>query len=399
MALFGKKSKAAASELVLVCDIGSARVAAALVLLRDGAVPQMLYRTEHPIVFQKELDFSRFTLSMLDSLSKVLATVETEGLRHIHFGGKKRKRVVIQRAVCIYASPWHLSHTKVLQHNPEDPFTVTQELIDAAIEQEGKTFTENELIEYEESVGAGMELIEQQVTGIRLDGYTVSNPIGREAHELSFVVTVTMMASALREAVEERLQKTIHTTDIRHHSFGYVGFVALRDLFQDANDFLLIDVTGEISDISVIQNDVLLSSASFPYGSRNLIREISKTHNTQPETARSMVKNFVTGDGNQEIQESLENAQHKWTMHLVDALNTAGESTPLPQKVFCVIDENLSALFQRAAVEAFTQIQSVRSAEDFTLISSGLLQGHIDFRAGITEDPFLALETLYVNRT
>lgn len=396
MALF-KKQNSSSGKLILLCDIGSARVAGALALICSGKQPQVLYRTESPIVFQEDLDFSRFTLSMLEALNSVLENIETQGLKHIHVS-RSKKNISIDKVLCTYASPWHLSQTKTLHHHKSDKFKVTQELIDSIIETEGKKFAEKELAEYEESVGAEMELIEQQVTGVTLDGYTVHQPIGRETNELSFVVTVTIMAKNLKVAVANSIQKRIGTNLIAHHSFGYVGFIALRDAFPETNNFLLIDVTGEISDVSLVQNGMLLSSSSFPLGSRSLIRSVGKSHKIKPETAKSMVRGYIEDSGHSDVKEAIENAQHSWTMGAVDALNIMRSVAPLPKSVFCIVDEGLAPVFQDALSQAFKQMQTRHTQDDIAVLSTGMLHEHIDFRSGITEDPFIAMDVLYADR-
>lgn len=399
MTLFSKK-KEGKNTLVLLCDIGTARVAGALVLLKENEAPKILYQTEEEMLFQKELDFKRFTYSMLDALDAVLERIEREGFAHIHTT-TEAKNVPVAGALISYASPWHISEVTQVTHTEKnnESFFVDKALLHRLVREEHKRFADKELAQREAHTEARMEIIEQQITGITLEGYTVEDPMKKKTTELSFTVAVTMMASALKGAVEKRIAKHVHADNIAHHSFGFIAFTTLRDVYQDIEDFLLVDVTGEITDAHVVSDTSLRDVVSFPCGTRSIIRRISNVKNIDIAQARSFIRAYARShqDSTDKDQVVVEEALEGWVDACTNALTTLEDSVVLPGTVFCMIDEQLAPLFKGALENAITRL-GMKGHVEVHILSAGSFIPHIAFRAGVSHNPFIATEALFAYR-
>ena len=77
--MFGLGSSQKISSPVLIFDIGSGSVGAALVDI-TGVIPTMLWNVRRPFPFQEKLEYSRYRKGMLETFSSVAALVQKEGI-------------------------------------------------------------------------------------------------------------------------------------------------------------------------------------------------------------------------------------------------------------------------------------------------------------------------------
>ena len=127
MALFSKNKKNSNSSPVVLFDIGSGSVGAALVVFGKDDKPTILHSVRAPITFQKEIRPDLFIKRMLHSLESVALELEQKGIAKLGRGifGKKH----IGEILCVFSSPWYTSQTKILTYERKKPFMVDSRLI------------------------------------------------------------------------------------------------------------------------------------------------------------------------------------------------------------------------------------------------------------------------------
>jgi len=397
--LFSKKKQE--GEIVLIFDIGSASVGAALAFLKPSGVPKVLYSTRRQMVFQKKLNFTRFTSSMLTTLEQTIRDVERHGLPHLTF--TKRGGGSVSRILCSYASPWYISQVKVLTLKKDRPFIISEEVVDALIKKEEERIKKSKGRGEIEKSGGDALSIERQVINITIEGYNVGNPYGKRVNEATMTVALTMISRELRDKVSALLNRNIATDDILHHSFSLIGFSVVRDFENTPPDFLFIDVSGEVTDISLVKNDTLLETVSFPRGKHFVLRHIAEGTHTSPEEASTLIRMYLEGSSNADTTLGFEThvalVQKEWADAFGKALDGLSSDMAIPHVVYLTADIDMAGLFSRFIKENKAH-QDMFTGGTFavTELRGSHVAPYVTFRGGVVTDSFLALEAVYFNK-
>jgi cell division ATPase FtsA len=271
-----RKNKKNKKEVVLILDIGSGSVAGSFVEFNIGQDPRVLYVKRVPIKLFLTLSGERFKKAMLESLSITLNDLNKNGLRQLESYSNNR----VKKVYCSLASPWFVSQTKTLVVKEDKEFTITAKFISDLLQKEEDSFENSNLSKYSSNKRHASEVIERKLIDVRLNGYKVKDPIGKKAQSAEFDIFLSMSQATILDSIEDVLSKYFLTEEINFHSFTLVSFSAIRDIYESVSSFLFLDITGEVTDISIIKLGTILKTASFPVGKNSVIREVTKTLKT-----------------------------------------------------------------------------------------------------------------------
>ncbi len=261
MSLFSGKKK---RELVAVFDIGSSGVGGALFCKDHTGTPEIVFSVREAVPFQENVDYDLFLKSTLKALEEISKKISLSGL-----GAPKK-------IFCVLASPWYASQSRTVLLEKNTPFVFTSKLADNLIQKEISLFKESYMAEHEDK-GDKMRLIEFKNMKISLNGYATNDPLDKKTTKVEMILFLSMGSEHLIKKIEEAIGRHMHSVNIVFSSLAMASFSVSRDMFIHRDNFLLIDVGGEITDISMIKGDMLRESISFPMGKNFLLREISKS--------------------------------------------------------------------------------------------------------------------------
>ena len=384
MSLFTGKSRRTKRHIALVFDIGSASVAGALVVLARNAKPRVLYSVRKPIVFQEQLSFDRFVSSLFETFTLVVDSIQRKGLEYLNT--RALRPDAIASALCTYASPWYTARTRVLTLRKGKPFSVTRSLIDKIVTRERE----------KESAGPG-DVIEQSITAIKLNGYTVSAVEGKEAKQLELTLSTTMLSEEVARGLEGILAQRFYRSPVHHHSFPLAAFTAIRDITHDGDNFLVLDVSGEVSDVSLVKDGALLETASFPLGKHQILRRFMGNLGLGATEAQSLLRMYAESatalaDAAQ-TQAAILTVQDEWSRAFTEALERIERNMPLPRTLFFISDRDYARL-----VRAFIEATDTRSRFEVREIDQAMLQEHVDFSSGHGHDPFIGIGAFFSSK-
>jgi len=395
--LFSQDKK---GEVVLLYDIGSASVGAALVLLEENMKPKILYSTRKNMVFQNELDFGRFTNSMEEIVKEVSLDVQKNGLPHLKF--TKLGTLSPKKIYCTLASPWYASQTRIIKSAKEKPFTVTKEKIKLLVDKEVENFTEfaksNKQINNEAT-----EIIEKRIMQIKLNGYETSNPFNKKAETLELAIAVSVAQKKILNSITNVVHSVFVAQPIEFNSFSFTAFDSLRDTMIHTESFLFIDVSGEITDVSLIKDNIIRESSSFPMGKNNVIREVTKELNIGEAEAVSMISMYHDGtlqkDKEEKIAQILIGIEQKWISSFQNALLKLSDTFSIPSSVFFTSDQSVGHLFSSLIhKEEFSQFTMTDEMFSVIYVDHIFLKDFVVFSRKVERDPFLILGALFANK-
>lgn len=262
MGVFSSEKKVIESSKYLLIDIGSDFISATLVAVSAMAPfkkPEIYFFTKERIAVSENFDFKFFVMQMGKALKKVCTDV-------VHSSNSIPEEVHV-----FLHSPWCAQQNRNITFVKTSSFEFTQgfarELIKRELARIGK---ENSGL-----VSGPANVFEYQTVGVKLNGYEVANPFGKSAKEVSMNVETAFAEEEILNNIKELLAHAFNERNIIFHSAVLSSYVAVMDTVSDVKDFLLLTVGGNISELTLVRNDKLLQSASFPCGENNILQKAS----------------------------------------------------------------------------------------------------------------------------
>lgn len=377
-------------ELALVFDVGSSSVGGALFFIQKSRAPKIIISLREQITLEDKIDPDRFLLSTIKSLEIVASKISLAGLG------------APSRIFCVLSSPWYASQTRIIKLEKNTPFTFTTKLADDLIQKETAFFKEEHLSNYLKA-GNKVRHLEFKSMKTLLNGYSTSKPVGQKAKELEMVIFVSMGAEQVLEKIEEVVFRHFHSKEVKYSSFITASFTVARDMFIHQEDFLLIDIGGEMTDISMIKKDVLRESASFPLGRNFLVREVSSSLKCTLDEAKSFVSlykdNHADGSLTQKLEPIMSKSKKEWLKNFQESLAHLSNDISIPAIVFITVEEDLAQFFSDIIkTEQFNQYILTESKFQIIYLSTKMLHEVADFEENVVRDPFLIIESVYINR-
>jgi len=388
MSIFSKSKEK--GELALVFGIGSSSVGGALFYVEKSGVPKIIFSAREPILVLNQVDIDQLLSLTMKSLSVVSNKIFSSGL------GTPSK------IFCVLSSPWYASQTRTIKLEKNTPFVFSTKLADSLIQKEIGLFKQEHKENYSYA-NSNVLPIELKNMKIMLNGYATSKPLDQKAKELEMIIFVSMSSEQFLKKVEESIHQHFHHQDIKFSSLVMVSFAVARDLFIHEDSFLLVDIGGEMTDISMIKKEVLRESVSFPMGRNFITRSIAGALNCSLDEAQSLFFTYKDGHASEATNKILEPVVNKlkteWLQKFQESLANLSKDISIPATIFITVNQDLADFFSETIkTEQFTQYTLTDSKFKVIFLGTQALHGAATFEENITRDSFTIMEVIYINR-
>lgn len=379
-----------ASELVLIFDIGSSSVGGALVELHSDKVPNILLSIREPILLEPETTFDRFFFLTLKSVEIVAEKLSKSG------HGSPRK------IYCVLSSPWYASQTRAVILEKETPFLVNASLHDDLLKKEIALFQEEYLAKYGHP-NEKVRSLEIKTIRTKLNGYETTEPLNQKARIFEMTLFISLSPELVLNRIGESINRHFHLRKIKFSSFVMASFVVARDIFAHQENFLLIDLGGEVTDISMVKKSVLRESISFPMGTNFMVRGIAEGMHTSLEEAKSILAIYKDGHAVGTLEQKLEPIinylKESWLKKFQESLANLSNDISIPSNIFLSIDKEYAELFKNIIkTEQFNQYTLTESKFEVSFLGTEALSGNVSFGGGVERDPFIIIPAIYISR-
>ncbi len=296
---------------------------------------------------------------MSTNLEEQLLAISKEGFTHTYWQGKSK---TIESAIVSFSSPWFVLKTKHLVISNEKDFLVSEAFLDDVIDKEEIVFVS----ELANDTQDAFEIIEKNIIHTKINGYTLNNPLGKKTKNLDAVLCMSAMDRGVVERVFNSVLRhsQIPKEKIALHTFPLVSFTVIRDFFSSGSDFLIMDVTGDMSDITLVQDSVIMQTVSMPSGRNFILRQISKAFDVSIEIAESMLHLYNTekiqDTEKQKMQELIELVEREWAIYFENALLELSPSLSLPANLYLMAESDVSIIYNN-----FLSLSKVDSTASF----------------------------------
>ena len=388
---FSRKPKIG-QRFVVIFDIGSGSIGGAFASIDPGRTPEIIFTTRRDIPFQEKLDFQRFLNSMIKELEEMFVVMQKAG------GG-----IRVEQAFCVLASPWYASQTRIVRFSQPAPFSVTDKALSKLLQKEIDLLKASNLFAHSRVEDQLPQIMEAKNVQVKLNGYEVREPVGKRASELEAAFYISLIPGKIYTSISESITKFWSVRDVHFSSFAFTAFDCIRDIFVDDSSFLFMDISGEVTDISLAKDNVLLESVSFPAGKNMLVRALVKEMKTTPAAAISELDLYLlersTREHAKQIERILDSVAQEWLVFFENALAELATEFPIPRTLFYTADNNVMKWFENAIRgTSFTKFSSDEGSFAIRFLGSSFLNKFVQVLEPSFQDPFLAIEVMFANK-
>jgi len=300
-----------------------------------SSVGGLLFETKEGEKIRALISFRKAVNFLFDTNLNASLRCSVESLRFVTKELKKFHPGKIDFVVCVFSSPWFISKTKTVTVTMEKPFEIKNEFFNSLIEEEERNLNKSEKI--------NNQFIEHAIMKAELNGYSVKNPIGKTARSVKSSIYVSAGVNKAIEAVEKEIEKSFNRSSLTLATLPFVAFKVLDDIIGDKEGFLIIDIGGEVTEISIVRNSALERTVSFSVGYNLLLRKISARMNTFFGESVSILKSHLRGHlavGDlDKATLAINDSVKEWMLGLKDSLSEISKDGLLPQEALLMGDD------------------------------------------------------------
>ncbi len=343
MSIFGKSN----DKVYLLIDIGSGSLTSSFVLYKKKDIPLFLHTITKDFVVTDKPNSTSLFESMAKTLDETLEEMVREGRSHKYWKGNNTE---ISGAVISFSSPWFMPKTKHIEITKEKPFIVSQKFVDDLIKQEEILFEED--TNKSTNTNDQFEVIEKSIVHMKINGYVLKNYIGHKTSTFDAFLCMSIISKGVITKIYDTILKHTHIPkeSILSHTFPIVSFSILRDLYPNYSNFLIVDTTSEVTDLTLIDNDVISQASSFPSGTNFILRQIAKSFSVSTEIAKSTLTLFVEGKLDKEVSTKMElvinDVEKEWSIYFEKALEELSNGKNLPSRVYITSENEVSSIYK-----------------------------------------------------
>ncbi len=303
---------------IAVFDVGGSYISAVL-LGGDRNNRDIQWSVRLPLGFDAHDDFSKFSRETFRTLGEVSSRL------HSYYSGP------VDDLHCLLSSPWHVAEASRVFFDDLGPVRKPEDVI--------SNITADSLAKHlDRHRSAGFELvpIDNVVMKTFIDGQPIIKYTGLPGKTLTLHHFASSTDNAVRRRFEEKLEPSFQYKKAQFHSSLLSTFAVTKDALGDDKDFAILDVTGELTDVTIVKNGVIVSIASFPIGKYTVARRLAETTGRSAQTAYSELK--ICGEGLMSQMEKtrllsdLQEIKREWLYSLDEVLSgyeNHGEGLPL----------------------------------------------------------------------
>lgn len=377
----------------VVLDIGSATVGAAVVSsLSQSEPPRIHFTTRVPISLDEQFEYLRFVDATLKATRYV-------GEQVLQFLSKHPKFNSLDEVAVVLASPWYAEKAIHLERELEKETTITSHFIQTLLDEEDDTPNQEEERILKQRNILQPAIFERRILNISLNGYPSANPMGKDARRVAVDLFVAVMEQSFYTALHQLIEEQFANAEFVLHSHLLATFTTIRDCFGLQGDFLLVDVSGEVTDVALILNDVIVGTTTFPVGTYTIAQEVAQKKGTTVQEVLSLMS-LQSQESEALHPDSKEHAlltegKVRWKQEFERALQNLVHSATYPRDLFITASPSSSLWFKQILTN-----NEEGDEKNFvvTPLVDCLAENLVIMEKSVSLDTMLAIETLHVVR-
>ncbi len=341
MSFFARTKKR--ENYALVYNFSSGAVTAALIkITKETGVNVLLYAKE-ALAFQLDFKTDQYLSNLGKAISSVTNIIHQDGVKQINLS--QTDLIKIDTIYYIFSTPWSHTETHTIKVKENKAIKLSPSFFTNLVKKEIKN-TDNQ-----------HQLIENHITQIKVNGYTLDvPPKNLLAKEAEITVLTSYVEIKIIELINQAINKVFIVEQQIYHSNILAEYSTLRDLFSNQTDYLNLNITEEITELTLIKEGNLHSQATFPIGRNTLVRDLANQTKSLPAVADSLIQ--LAGQSAHNLfaglstKVALDLSLTNWQAQFTEIINHLSASTFLPQNIFLLSYGDLSDIIANKLKQA-----------------------------------------------
>ena len=378
MSLFG--TNATSVRYGALIDIGSGSVLVAIIASDPLKThPDVIWSKREYAPLRDINSVTESAKNVMTSLLNALMKLDSEGRAAFKEATGKSKLPETQIAI---AAPWSYTVTKSITYEHDETFTLSEDLIDELLRTAHKKVGE-EIEDNEQVHNFDLSVISRSTTGVIANGYPVRAILDQQINTLKLIESSSIAQDYLIEAIREVKDKVLPGSDLFMYSFILMYYYVLKDLTPDTNEFCLVDVTYEATEIGIVREGILNYCTHTPFGAFSIAREIAAVLKIPLEEAYGYLHEEDpltllterTTTERKEVAQIFTNYQAKIT----ELFHETGDTLAIPKKIYLHGDLETETFFKTQVAKAAKT--ATKSSHAVFLVSFELLTKYYETEA------------------
>lgn len=386
-------------EYSILVYVGNSKVSASFVSFSKGVNPRILFSVETFFPVKEKVD----DLSLSDTMYSVLNEAIL-GLLKTNTNQKINKK--IDSVFISLASPWFVSRMKDIHIEEQKYFIITKDFLRNILDVEEKKF-EKDLnnSSYEDNFGKKLKVVENTFTNTKINGYSVSENINKKTNIFDVSLFTSITSENLLRNIFSLIEKHIHVAENKIHinTFPLVSFYSTQEVSSSVNSFIFMDITGEMTDITLVHDGGVSKNISFPSGRNFIIRQIAKGFNVSFEIADSLLHLYNSKKADEEIVKKMEliisEIENEWSIYFEDSLRHLSANLILPPTLYIFCGSDISLLYKKfLKTPKSDSTAEFRKKLNIIQIDNEKLSKFCTYEPKTKNDKYIAMMSIFYNK-
>jgi hypothetical protein len=326
---FGGRDK---SKKIILFDFRSSSVAASIITIDEEiSLPKILFTRREHYYFSEAPQAEEFIMRAHIALKKLITEIN-------HFKIKDPDvENTISEVRILYGAPWYTPNFIDIHHEQDKDFIFTSELLAKIIKNTDKKL----------EINPDTEIIEKNLSSILINGYETIDPFKKKTKDVKLSVYLSYVATETKYEIERIIKNGLHTDNIYSHSHTAVLHSFLKSNFHTVNNYVLLDVSGEMTEITIVRNSFFKKHITVPAGSHIFSRKLAEISGYDLHTAWSHLNIFLEQKNEPKIKKKIENIFEDIKDHYLQSIKKSFSEEKvidIPPKIFVVADNEVRNL-------------------------------------------------------
>lgn len=373
----------------LVFYIGNGVVKASVVVNEKAKAPRIVSTLIRELPHFNERDREHLEKRILFEFGELVREFKSQNIKAIAAAGLKIK---IENAFVLVSSPWYISETSVIKMKEQKPFTVTEALLSSS--------RENIVKAYRDAHEVDVTILEQKIINVMLNGYPTNDPLKKKAETLDMTVFTSFARKSSTDSIRDIIDTNFHVKEISIHSQSLVSFTVISDTWHELTQYIIVDVTSQLTELVAVRKGALSEAYSFPRGKQFLVSTIADKLKVSSEVAESLLHMKNEGKIEEELDkkltDALDSAKKEWRKSLSDALLVISASSSLPNNFFLFAPKDVVHIFSDYITgEEYQQFSFAEGKFEVKNVSVADLLPYCKIENGATADLSLMIGAIF----
>lgn len=344
-------------QLEIVLEIESTLAKSSLVLFKNESAPYVLFSVQKEFGYKHGAGSSHLVKEMSNAVKEVidhtiknLKTRTSSDSIPTHISGVH----------CVMSSPWIVPHARNINITFAKKTKISHSFMQKILQ--------GERFKLVPDLNLGVEVVEEKVFDVRLDGRSLTTWYDMKASDLTISFILSIAGAKVIHNILEACSHVVNKDRIKFHSSLILQYIALNHELAGYTHHSIAHIHGEMTDVAMINHGDCVFLASYPMGKNNIVREAvvkSGRNINQTKSILSLAeKGHLDESHSKKDWAVIRETTGKWSTMLKKIL--ADQKEDSPETVLIFADEHKDLFIQ--SLHENSSLRSVVKDKDPSLL-------------------------------